>query len=482
MDTARYKLCLSVSRQTCERPGETGGARVRTKEEILFEEAPVGRAVLTLVIPTIISQLITVIYNMADTFFIGQIGDANQVAAVSLCMPIFVFLTGFANLFGIGGSSLMARSLGTGDHKKAKQTAAFSIWTAAAVSLIYGLGLLLMRETLLPILGADSETYDFCCQYMFWAITLGALPTVMNQALAHLVRAAGHASQASFGVALGGVMNILLDPIFIFTFRLEVAGAAIATMLSNVLAMLYYLVLLGRKSYAHDISFSPRYYTWGAGIPREVLLVGLPSFLMNMMGVFSNITINKLMSGYSNAAVAGIGVAKKIDMLSFAIATGMSQGVLPLIAYNYSARNIKRMKAALKTDFLFSFLTALVGTVFLFTCAGPIVRAFIDDPETVSYGGLFQKIICITGPCISVTMLAITSFQSVGKKIQPMVLSLLRKGGLDIPFMLLLNHLLGVKGIVWATPIADMGAMLAAISLFIPFWRKLDSEARMRQA
>ena len=210
------------------------------------------------------------------------------------------------------------------------------------------------------------------------------------------------------------------------------------------------------------------------GIPGEVLLVGIPSFLMNLMGVLSNTTLNKLMSGYSNAAVAGIGIAKKIDLLSFAIATGMSQGVLPLIAYNYSSRNYKRMKSALKVDFLISFTIALISTMLLFTCAGPIVRAFINDAETVRYGQLFQKIICITGPCISVTMLTITAFQSVGKKLQPAILSLMRKGGLDIPFMLLLNMLVGVSGIVWATSIADLCAMTVAIILFVPFWRQLS--------
>ena len=450
---------------------------MKTEEEILFEEAPVPRAVLALVIPTIISQLITVVYNMADTFFIGQIGDPNQVAAVSLCMPVFVFLTGLANLFGIGGSSLMARSLGEGDHRKARQTAAFSIWTATAVSLVYGIGLLLMRSFLFPVLGADSETYDFCCRYAFWCITIGAVPTVLNQAMAHLIRSEGHSSQAGFGLALGGVLNILLDPLFIFGLDLEIAGAAIATMLSNVAAVFYYIILLRRKKQDTDISFRFRYYTWSDGIPGEVLLVGLPSFLMNLMGVFSNITVNKLMSGYSNAAVAGIGVAKKIDMMTYAIATGMSQGVLPLIGYNYSSGNIRRMKASLKTDFLFSFIVALLATIFLFTCAGPIVRAFIDDPETVRYGQLFQRIICITGPCISVTMLAITAFQSVGKKVQPAVLSLLRKGGLDIPFMLLLNYAVGVNGIVWATPLADLMAMLVAIALFVPFWRHLSRNA-----
>ena len=149
---------------------------MKTKEEVLFEDAPVGRAVLSLVIPTLFSQLITVIYNMADTFFIGQIGDPNQVATVSLCMPMFVFLTGLANLLGIGGSSLMSRSLGMNDHQKAKQTAAFSIWTAIAVSLIYGIALFGVRSIILPIVGANAGTYDFCCQYIFWTITIGAIP------------------------------------------------------------------------------------------------------------------------------------------------------------------------------------------------------------------------------------------------------------------------------------------------------------------
>lgn len=448
---------------------------MKTKEEFLFRDAPVGRAVLTLVIPTVISQLITVVYNMADTFFIGQIGDRNQVAAVSLCMPMFVFLTGLANLFGIGGSSLMSRSLGVGNRERARRAAAFSIWTAVAVSLLYGVGLLLAQPVLLPAVGADAETYDFCRQYIFWTVTVGAVPTVLSQALAHLVRAEGDSAQASFGVALGGVLNIILDPIFIFPLGLEVAGAAIATMLSNVIATLYFIVLIAKKRGATNISFHPRHYPRGGRIPREVLLVGLPSCLMTLMGVLSNITINKLMSGYSNAAVAGIGVAKKIDMLAFAIATGMSQGALPLIGYNYSSGNYRRMKAALKVDFLMSFAVALVGAVFLFTCAGPIVRAFIDDAETVRYGQLFQRIICITGPCISVTMLTITAFQSVGEKVKPAILSLLRKGGLDIPFMFLLDHLAGVNGIVWATPIADLGATAVAVILFVPFWRRLSA-------
>ncbi|MBP1552977.1 MAG: hypothetical protein J6B21_02375, partial [Oscillospiraceae bacterium] len=158
------------------------------------------------------------------------------------------------------------------------------------------------------------------------------------------------------------------------------------------------------------------------------------------------------------------------------IATGMSQGVLPLIGYNYSAKNYRRMMRSIKTTFAYSMAISVAGTVFLLTCAGPLFKAFIDDPLTVQYGQLFQRIICISTPCVSVTMIIITIFQSVGKKVQPLRLSLLRKGGLDIPFMFVMNALIGVNGIVWATPIADVSGMIASIFVFTPFWKRLKAE------
>ncbi len=442
----------------------------------LFEKMPVPKAVISLVVPTVISQLITVIYNMADTFFIGQIGDPNQVAAVSLCMPLFLLLTGMANLFGIGGSSLISRSLGEGNLEKAKRVSVFSIWTSGIAAFLYGALVFAFRGYILPAVGANEATYDFCGRYLLWAVGIGAVPTVLSAAFSHLVRAEGYSRQASFGMAMGGILNIILDPIFISLFGFEIAGAAIATMLSNVAATLYFMVLILRKRKTTVLSFHPQFYTLRMRIPFEVLLVGLPSCVMNLMGVFSNIFMNRLMVSYCNEAVAGIGIAKKIDMLAFAIATGMSQGVLPLIGYNYSSKNFKRMMSAVKTTFIYSLALALISTFFLLTCAGPIVRAFIDDPLTIEYGSLFQRIICVTCPCVSVSMIIITLFQAVGKKVQPLILSLLRKGILDIPAMLLMNLWIGVNGIAWATPIADCTSMFIAIGLFIPFWKELKQD------
>ena len=450
--------------------------KTKTDKTELFEKTPVTRAVLALVVPTVISQIITVIYNMADTFFVGQVGDPNQVAAASLSLPLFLVTTGLANLFGIGGASLISRSLGLGDTEKARKTSAFCIWTSAAVALLYGLAIFALRGTILPAVGADEFTYDFCASYLFWTLTVGAIPTVLNAALAHLVRAEGYSGQASFGVALGGGLNIILDPIFIFGFHLEITGAAVATMLSNLIATLYFIALILLKRGRFHLTLNPKYYSVSGGIPKEVLLVGLPSSIMNVMGIFSNITLNKLLVSYSNAAVAGIGIAKKIDMLAFAIANGLSQGVIPLIGYNYSSKNTRRMRSAIKVTLILSLAVTTVGAVLLFTCANPLVRAFIDDSETVRYGSMFQRIICITGPFTAITTVIISIFQSVGQKGKPLVLSMLRKGGLDVPFMFLLDFFGGAEAIAWATPIADCGAMLVGILLFVPLWRKMGKE------
>ncbi|MBE6695293.1 MAG: MATE family efflux transporter [Ruminococcaceae bacterium] len=447
---------------------------MKTDNTELFEKMPVSKSVITLIIPTVISQIITVIYNMADTFFIGQMNDPHRVAAATLIMPPFIMLTGIANLFGIGGSSLISRSLGVGDTEKAKKCAAFSIWTSAAVALAYGLLIYFLRPVIFPFLGADGNTFGYCADYVLWTIGVGSVPTVLNACLAHLVRAEGYSKESSFGVALGGVLNIILDPIFMFPLRMGLIGAAVATMLSNVIATLYFIILLHKNREKTVIKFSLRNYSLKRGIPKEILLVGFPSFVMNLMSIVSNTVLNKMVVSYSNQAIAGMGIAKKIDMLAFAIANGMTQGVLPLIGYNYAAKNHSRMRATIKTSFVYSIAVAFVGAVLLFTCAVPVMRFFIDDSETVAYGQNFLRIICTTCPAITVTMMIVTIFQATGQKVKPMILSLLRKGCVDIPFMIIMDAIAGANGIPWATPISDIIAMSIAIILFIPYWKKVN--------
>lgn len=442
----------------------------------LFSDVLVRKAVLTLAIPTVISQLITVVYNMADTFFIGHLNDPLQVAAATLAMPCFMFLTAFANLFGLGGSSLISRCLGSDDQEKARHTAAFCIWTGIAVAFLYGIAILLLEPVLFPVLGAKAETWDYLRQYVFWTISIGAVPTVMNAEFSHLIRSEGYSKQAGFGVALGGILNIVLDPLFIFVFRLNIAGAAIATMLSNVIAMLYFIGFIIHIRKKSVITFNPKLYSVRYKIPSEVIAVGLPGFVMTMMSTISNTAFNHMVAGYSNTAIAGMGIAKKIDLLAYAIAQGMTQGTLPLIGYNYSSGNLDRMKDAIKTAFAYSLLVAACGTVLLYFFAAPIAGSFISDEETVHYGQHFLKIICLACPTTAFNFMCITVFQAISRKVQPLFLSLLRKGSLDIVFMLPLNGSMGVSGIAWATPFADWIAFVISVALVVPCLKKLGKE------
>lgn len=440
----------------------------------LFSDSPIHKAVLTLAVPTVISQLITVVYNMADTFFIGQLNNSLQIAAATVAMPVFMFLTAFANLFGLGGSSFISRCLGTGDKEKAKQCASFCIWTGIVVAFSYGLCVVLLQSFLFPILGATQETWNYCSQYVFWTIGVGSVPTVLNAELAHLIRAEGYSKSAGFGVAFGGILNIILDPVFIFGFGMEIRGAAIATMLSNVAAMFYFCGFLYHIRKNTVITANPQNFSLRNQIPQEVLTVGLPGFIMTMMSTISNTALNHIVAGYSSKAIAGMGIAKKIDLLAYAIAQGMTQGTLPLIGFNYTSGNWDRMKQAIKTAFLYSLTVAIAGTVILYFMAVPISQCFISDPETVYFGQSFLKIICLACPTTAINFMAITIFQAIGKKKQPLFLSLLRKGSLDVILMLVFNRFVGIAGIAWATPAADGIAFIISMTLLIPYLKTLN--------
>ena len=439
----------------------------------LFQKENVQKAVLTLVLPTIISQLIAVVYSMSDSFWIGQLNSPEQLAAVTLCLPAFLFTMGISNIFGIGGSSLIARCLGTKQYQKAKSTCAFCVWTSLVCALLYAVSFYFFSRPILYFIGATGDTYLYSAEYAFWAVVWGSVPATLSGLWGHLVRSEGYAKQASFGMILGLVLNMILDPIFIFMFHLEIVGAAVATTLSMTIGCIYFIWFIKTRPRQSVLTLHPKYYQVGNHIASEVLLVGFPSTLMTMMALASNVVLNVLTASYSTFAIAGMGIAKRLDMIIFAISNGIGQGVLPLIAYNYASKNFKRMRSAIKITFVYSLVLSVLITIYLYFGADWTTRLFIEEPMTVAYGREFLRIICLTCPCVSLTLIMMTIFQAAGKKVQPVILSIVRKGGLDIPLMFGLNAWMGVMGLAWAIPVEDVLAMIIAIGLFIPFWRKL---------
>ena len=438
----------------------------------LLGKTNIHKAFLTLVLPTILSQLIAVIYNMSDSFWIGQLNDPTQFAAAFICVPTFLFLVGVSNIFGVGGASLIARSLGKKEFRKAKSVCAFCLWTTLICSGLYGLIFYLLRQPLLHFVGATNETYLYCEQYAFWTVVIGAIPAALTGLFGHLIRSEGYAKQASFGMVLGLGLNVVLDPIFIFWLHLGIVGAAVATTISMCIGCLYFIYFFMTHKDTGVLTLNPRYYRARNHIAPEVMLVGLPSTLVTMMSIISTIILNNLTANYSSAAVAGMGVAKRIDLIVFAVTNGIGQGALPLISYNYAAQNLKRLKASIKITFTYGFTLSFVFMFFLFFGAKWITNFFIQDPETIYYGGHFLKVISLTCPFFALALIILTIFQAIGKRVQPIILSLIRKGGIDIPMMLVLNKTIGLMGVAWAFPIEDILSAFIACFLFRPVWKK----------
>lgn len=452
---------------------------VSERQREVFERMPVARAVATLALPTVISQIILVIYNVADTYFVGQRGDAGMVAAVTLCMPAFMFLTAIANLFGVGGASLISRALGAGQEERARAASAFAFWGCLAVTFFYSLATLLFGEAFSRLLGADEQTLPYVRQYLFFVVTLGGLPAALSSVLAHLVRSEGRAGEASFGMSLGGLLNIALDPLcifFLFPRGKEVMAVAVATMASNLIAAAYFLFAMWRQRKSSLLSLCPAQPMLQDGIPGEVLTVGLPACLMTFLENLSYVILDNLMAAVGAAALAGIGIAKKLNMLAHSIVRGMSQGTMPLIGYNYASGNHRRMKRSILTTGTSSVCFALLCMASMLLFGRQMTALFIQDPETTRYGAAFLHILSLGAPLSACAYTFITFFEATGHKDRALLLAVLRKGALDIPLMYLLRLLIPVYGIVWATPAADCAACVVSVVLFVRFIRQLRAQ------
>ena len=384
----------------------------KRKEKELFEDLPVRKAVLTLAVPTVISQLIVLIYTLADTWFIGQTGDPQQVAAVTVSYPIFMLLGGLGNLFGIGGGSLISRLLGRREPENAGKIGTFVTWASGMAALFYSLLIFCFGTQVLSVLGTGGETLVFAEQYLFWTVVAGGIPMVINQVLANIVRAQGRARTASIGMSVGGIFNVALDPLFIFGLHMNVAGAVLATCISNVVSVLY---LLGH-----------------------------------------------MMSGYGESAISGLGIAQKIEMIPFQIVQGLSSGVLPLIAYNYASGNRKRMDSTVRFSLAAGAAISVILFVMVELSAPHLVCFFIEDAATIEYGAVFTRLRCISLPFINIEFMLISVFQGIGGAKQAFVLSFFRKGIFDLPLMMLADLLWPMYGLMLVEPVMEfMGGSLA---------------------
>lgn len=440
----------------------------------IFEKKSVPGAIAALAIPTILSQVITMIYNLADTFFVGHTGEPAQVAALTLVFPVYMLLTGVGNLFGIGANSRISRCLGVGDHEGAKQTCAFSFWSGIGVTAIMLLILGIFLEPILTMMGASADTMGPTKGYITWVMLVGGVPTEASLLLAHMLRGEGSAKEASTGMMLGGVLNMILDPIFIFPLGMGVSGAGFATMLSNVACLVYYLVVLRKNKGSSIISLNPRWFTTkNAG---DILLVGLPAAMVIALGTTANVILTRLLSSYGDLPVAAFGVTQKFGTITMNISIGLTQGIMPLIGYNYAAKNYDRVKSVCR----YSFLILFVFIAVFFTCYQLfpefLMKLFVSDTETVALGVTFLVRWSVCVPGMTFVFLFNSIFQAMGMWKRSLLLSVLRQGLIFIPCMVILNRVMGMYGLVWAQPVADWAALLLGTILYAQVAGQLKPE------
>lgn len=431
----------------------------------LFEERSVPSAVLTLSVPTVVASLVTMVYSLTDTYFVGMANDPVQTAAVTLAATVTLAFYAVTNLFGIGGSSMMSRALGRGDMKTLRESSAFSFYGALSFALLYSLLCIVLMKPLLTVLGADAATAEPTRRYLWWTVCLGSVPSIMNIVMAFLIRSEGATLHASIGSMSGCILNILLDPLFILKLNMGAEGAAVATLISNCMACLYfvfYMILKRGKTY---VCVDPRAFTLRREVSLGVCNVGVPAAIQNLLNVLSHTILNNLTAPFGPAALAGMGIASKLAMIPWYVSSGISQGVMPLVGYTYAANLGKRMKKVLLFTAKLSLSVTISVTCLMCLLARPITGLFIGDEQTVSYGAVFLIGMTCSIPFISMDFLAVNVFQAMGRGIMALVMACCRKILLEIPAMLLLNRLFPLYGLACGQLAAEF--FMCILGLFL---------------
>lgn len=450
----------------------------KTQNTQLFEQMPIPQAVMRLAVPTIISSLVMVIYNLADTYFVGMLSDPIQNAAVTLAAPVLLAFNAVNNLFGVGSSSMMSRALGRKDYDTVYRSSAFGFYCALMSGALFSLLVTVFHTPLLEILGADSQTRAATGAYMKWTVSFGAVPAILNVVMAYLVRAEGASLHASLGTMSGCLLNIVLDPIFILPWGLGMgaAGAGLATFLSNCVACVYFFVLLYKKRGKTFVCIKPSMFRARREIVLGIFGVGIPASIQNLLNVTGMTVLNNFTSSYGADAVAAMGIVQKINMVPMQVAMGFSQGIMPLVSYNFASGNSPRMKktVAFTAKIVVCFLTVMTA-VFYFG-AGTLIRLFMKNQIIVDYGTKFLRGMCLGLVFLAVDFLAVGVFQACGMGKKALVFALLRKVVLEIPALFILNHIYPMYGLAYAQFSAEVILAITACIVLLQLFKKLEKE------
>ena len=450
-----------------------------TNEEktLMFEEMPIPKAVAKLAIPTILSSLVMVLYNLADTYFVGALNDPVESAAVTLAAPVLLAFNAVINLFGVGTGSYMSRMLGKKDYDAVRKTSAYGFYCALACSLLFSLVCTAGKPALLRLLGADADTSAATQRYLLWTVTLGAAPSILNLIIANMIRSEGESMHASVGTMLGCLLNVVLDPIFIMPWGLHMgaSGAGCATFISNCVACTYFFVFLFRRRGKTYVSLSPKHFSFDRRIMKEVAKIGVPAAVQNLLNVTGMTVLNNFTAVFGKDAVAAMGITHKINLVPLYFSMGLGQGIMPLVGYNYSSGNSERMKKSITFTAKIVVVFVVAATALYYVGAGWLISLFMDNESIVAYGTRFLRGFCLGLPFLGVDFLAVGIFQAVGMGKESFIFAILRKIALEIPALVLLNKLWPLYGLAYSQLCAEVVLAAAGVLVLRKLFKRVDN-------
>ena len=450
------------------------------QKTMLFEKTPIPAAVAKLSVPMVFSSLVMVLYNMADTYFVGMLNNSVENAAVSLSAPVLLAFNAINNLFGVGTSSMMSRALGRKDYDTVSRSSAFGFYCSLVCGILFGLFCALFQGSLLILIGADEATRAATQGYLFWTVFLGSAPAILNVVMAYLVRSEGAAMHASIGTMSGCFLNIILDPVFILPwgFNMGAAGAGLATFLSNCAACIYFFVFLYAKRGKTFVCVDPRKFSLQKKIVKEVCGVGIPASIQNLLNVTGMTILNNFTAVYGADAVAAMGIAYKIYMVPMQITLGFSQGIMPLVSYNFASGNRRRMKDTIL--FAMKLMIPVLAVVMLLYHFGAdtLIRLFMDNDTIVAYGGKFLQGFGLGLIFLCVDFLAVGVFQALGLGKYSLCFAVMRKIVLEIPALFILNYLFPLYGLAYAQYTAELVLAVCAVIMLRHIFKKYGETSR----
>lgn len=434
-----------------------------------LKDEPIKKAIAHLSIPMMIGMSAGTIYNVINAYFIGLMNDTAMISAITLCLPIFTVLMAFGNMFGVGGGTFITRLVAKNEDEKAKKVAGYTFYASIISGILLGIIAFLSIGPIVKLLGADANTLSYTTQYSTTLFT-GGFSIILNFALEQIVRSEGDSKESMYGMFISVIISTILDVLFILILNMHVYGAALSIILANIASSIYYIWYLETKS--ENLKGFLHFFKLSLKDQTEIYKIGVSELIQSAFLIVTTLLLNNFSIQHGEGVVASFGIALRIVQIPEFFTMGIVLGVMPLIAYNFSNKNLSRLKESIKYSTLFIFVISVLFAGIVYIFRNQVMHAFSSDTSVLQIGSYILVAMLISTIFNGLTALFMTIYQASGEGIATGIMAI-SQGCLYIPVVITLHYFYGLHGLIWSMTITEITTCLIGIVLFIIYNKKL---------